>query len=344
MTILNEYAVHNVAPFHFELQYRELLLRCLHAFDIGMVYPSRPGMNCSFVHAYQIRCNLQDNHMPGLTTKFIPLKKCFAELQWYMLGLTNAKWLQERNVNVWDQWIDHPLNERYGRESGEMGPIYGHLWRNFGATHYHEAMNQGSFSDGSEAMKIRDAIERGETTYQYLQDGLDQLNYVVDALRNNPHSRRIILSAWDPQTQGGVVLPPCHTFVQFFACNGMLYTSLTCRSTDVLYGLPWNALAYGMLTHILAHSAGLEPSELVITMNNPHLYENQIEAAKEHAAREPTSELRMGIDQSHEQKDPWDYGWYNWSNIQYDHQGPLSSRPDIAVQRLPLSRTHTVKV
>lgn len=329
--LVNTYAVHEISPTAFDYEYRAILRACLNAFDEGMTYPSRPGMDCSFVHARQLRCDLRDNFVPALTTKFIPLKKCFYELQWYMLGLTNAHWLQERGVSVWDEWVDHPLNERHGRAPGEMGPVYGHLWRNFGATHYHEAMNNGAFSEGSEAMSIRNAIQGGDSTYQYLNDGFDQLAAVIEALRENPHSRRIILSAWNPQTQSSVVLPPCHTFVQFFACQGELYTSLTCRSTDVLYGLPWNALAYGLLTKILAHASGLEPRELCITMNNCHLYENQIDAAKEHYARVPLTGCRMRINPDVSQQEPWEYEWSDFCGIQYDHQGRLINQPDIAI-------------
>lgn len=300
---------------NFDKWYQRLLRYLVDGFDEGRVYTCRTGDVCSFMHAVQVRFDLSNNKVPALTTKQIYLRKVFYELQWYMLGLTDVTWLQERGVRVWNEWVDHRLNLEHNRKDGELGPVYGALWRNFGAT---KVSQIGCFDEE-----------------KFLDDGFDQLAYVTDQLVKNPSSRRIILSAWDPRTQHTVALPPCHPWLQFNVVEGRLYASLTCRSTDAFFGLPWNILAYAFLTKILGGIAGLMPAELVVTMNNCHLYQNQIQAAQEQIAREPFDPPRVALLSGYEGKPihtkPWLYTWDDFEVLTYEHGGPLKNQPTIAV-------------
>ena len=147
---------------------------------------------------------------------YLPLKVHFRsiviELLWFLKGDTHVKYLQDNKVTIWDEWATAEQTARFGRPEGELGPVYGHQWRNFGATQN---------ADGS-----------------YNQDGFDQIKWLINEIKTNPNSRRLIVSGWNPNEASQVALPPCHTLFQFFVHNGKLSCQLYQRSADVFLLYP----------------------------------------------------------------------------------------------------------
>jgi thymidylate synthase len=173
-------------------------------------------------------------------------------------------------VKIWDEWATPEQCARFGREPGDLGPIYGHQWRNFGARNC-------------------------STCEDYHDDGFDQIKWVIDEIRKNPNSRRLIVSAWNPQEANQVALPPCHTLFQFYVQDGALSCQLYQRSGDVFLGVPFNIASYALLTHFVAHVAGLRVGEFVHTLGDVHLYNNHIEQAKLQLTREPRPLPRVQV-------------------------------------------------
>ena len=156
---------------------------------------------------------------------------------------------------------DRGADRRFGRKEGDLGPVYGHQWRNFGAT------------------------ERDDGTYE--RDGFDQLRYVLEQIRDNPNSRRLIVSGWNPSEAERVALPPCHTLFQFYVSDGRLSCQLYQRSADVFLGVPFNIASYALLTMMIASVSDLEPGDFVHTFGDVHLYSNHVEQARLQLSRQP---------------------------------------------------------
>jgi len=176
---------------------------------------------------------------PLLTTKKVHFRSIAIELLWFLKGDTHVKYLQDNKVTIWDEWSTAEQTARFGRPEGELGPVYGHQWRNFGAT---------KNADGS-----------------FNQDGFDQIQWLVNEIKANPNSRRLIVSGWNPNEAGNVALPPCHTLFQFFVQNGKLSCQLYQRSADVFLGVPFNIASYALLTHMIAQVCGLGVGDFVWT-------------------------------------------------------------------------------
>lgn len=196
---------------------------------------------------------------PLLQSKKLWWRAIVEELLWFLSGSTNAKDLQAKGITIWDEWATAEQCARFGRKEGDLGPVYGHQWRNFGAT---------LRKDGS-----------------YNQDGVDQIANVIEQIRTNPDSRRLIVSGWNPAEANQVALPPCHTLFQFYVLDGALSCHLYQRSGDIFLGIPYNIASYALLTMMIAHVTGLEPGDLVHTVGDLHLYSNHVAAAKEQLAR-----------------------------------------------------------
>ena len=187
--------------------------------------------------------------------------------------LGGAGLAQERRVSIWDEWATAEECGRFGREEGDLGPIYGHQWRNFGAT----LLPGGGFAD----------------------DGVDQVQRVLDSIRNNPWSRRHIVTGWNPSETNAVTLPPCHTLFQFHVQDGRLSCQLYQRSGDVFLGVPFNIASYAVLTLMIAQVCDLEPGDFVHTLGDAHLYSNHVEQARLQLSRElrprPTMHLNPEV-------------------------------------------------
>jgi thymidylate synthase len=191
---------------------------------------------------------------PLLTTKKLHLRSIIHELLWFLRGETTVASLQAVGVTIWDEWATAEQTARFGRRAGDLGPVYGHQWRNFGATLH---------SDGT-----------------YANDGVDQIKELLAQIRSNPSSRRLIVSGWNPQEANQVALPPCHTLFQFYVQDGALSCQLYQRSADVFLGVPFNIASYALLTMMIAQVSGLEAGDFVHTLGDAHLYNNHLEQAR----------------------------------------------------------------
>lgn len=198
----------------------------------------------------QLRFNLADG-FPLLTTKKVHLKSITYELLWFLSGSTHVDYLQQNGVRIWNEWATTEQTTRFNRPAGDLGPIYGHQWRNYGAT---------TTADG-----------------QYNSDGVDQIAQVVEQIKTNPNSRRLIVSGWNPAEAEQVALPPCHTLFQFFVANNKLSCQLYQRSADLFLGVPFNIASYAMLTHMVAQVCNLEVGEFIWTGGDCHIYQNHRE-------------------------------------------------------------------
>ena len=231
-------------------QYHQLLN---HLLKNGIQKGDRTGTGTISTFGYQMRFDLSEG-FPLLTTKKLHLKSIIHELLWFIKGETNIKYLQDNNVKIWDSWAD---------EKGDLGPVYGHQWRNWNS------------------------------------DGIDQIAHLIDQISNNPNSRRMIVSAWNPSvlpdtaksfsenvSNGKAALPPCHAFFQFYVSNGKLSCQLYQRSADTFLGVPFNIASYALFTMMIAQVTDLEPGDFVHTFGDVHLYNNHIEQAKEQLYRD----------------------------------------------------------
>lgn len=238
-------------------QYLHLLS---HILQNGADKSDRTGTGTRSVFGYQMRFDLNKG-FPLLTTKKVHFHSIVIELLWFLKGDTNVKFLQDNKVTIWDEWATAEQTARFGRQAGDLGAVYGHQWRNFGASQN---------ADGS-----------------YLADGFDQISWLINEIKTNPNSRRLIVSGWNPKEAGEVALPPCHTLFQFFLANGKLSCQLYQRSADVFLGVPFNIASYALLTHMVAQVCGLGVGEFIWTGGDTHLYSNHFEQANLQLTRQP---------------------------------------------------------
>ena len=230
-------------------QYLDLLS---HIMEQGTQKSDRTGTGTRSVFGYQMRFNLADG-FPLLTTKKLHLKSIIHELLWFLKGDTNARYLQENGVRIWNEWAD---------ENGDLGHIYGYQWR--------------SWPD-------------------YNGGHIDQISEVIETIKNNPDSRRIIVSAWNVADLPNMNLPPCHAFFQFYVADGKLSLQLYQRSADTFLGVPFNIASYALLLMMVAQVTGLEPGDFVHTLGDAHIYNNHFEQIQEQLSREPRKLPRMVI-------------------------------------------------
>ncbi len=248
--------------------YLELLQ---HVVERGKLRSDRTGTGTRSVFGYQLRVDLAAG-FPLLTTKKVHLKSIVNELLWFIHGETHVDWLQARGVTIWDEWATPEQTARFGRAAGDLGPVYGHQWRNFGATR---------LPDGS-----------------YARDGVDQLGNLVAEIRRNPESRRLIVSGWHPGEADQVALLPCHTLFQFYVDDGKLSCQLYQRSADVFLGVPFNIASYALLTMMIAQVTGLGVGDFVHTFGDVHLYNNHVEQAALQLSRAPRPLPTLRLDPS----------------------------------------------
>lgn len=273
----------------------------------GVDKGDRTGTGTRSVFGHQMRFDLQKG-FPLLTTKRVPFRLITSELLWFIKGDTNIRYLLEHNNHIWDEWAferfvksddytgpdmtdfgrralkDEAFNEIYRAEMkafneriltdeafaqkhGELGNVYGAQWRKW-------------------------KTSQGET--------IDQLKDVIEMIRSNPDSRRLIVSAWNPEDVPNMALPPCHTLFQFYVAEGKLNCQLYQRSADVFLGVPFNIASYALLTHLIAHETGLEAGEFVHTFGDAHIYSNHVEQINEQLTREPRAfpELKLNTEKS----------------------------------------------
>lgn len=234
-------------------QYLDLMR---HVRDNGVFKGDRTGTGTTSVFGYQMRFDLGEG-FPLVTTKKCHLRSIIHELLWFLKGDTNTRYLRDNGVSIWDEWAT---------EEGDLGPVYGHQWRNWPAP------------DGS---------------------SIDQISEVVKQLKTNPNSRRIIISAWNvadlpdenisPQANVAnhkMALAPCHAFFQFYVADGKLSCQLYQRSADIFLGVPFNIASYALFTMMLAQVCDLEAGEFIHTLGDAHLYSNHMEQVEEQLSRD----------------------------------------------------------
>jgi thymidylate synthase len=237
----------------------------------GKERADRTGTGTRGIFGYQMRFDLRQG-FPLLTTKKVHLRSIIHELLWFISGDTRVEYLQKHDVTIWNEWATPEQCARFGREAGDLGPVYGHQWRNFGAT------------------------EREDGSYE--RDGHDQLAQLLREIRENPNSRRLLVTGWNPNEAERVALPPCHTLFQFYVQDGGLSCQLYQRSADVFLGVPFNIASYALLTLMIAQVSGLRAAEFVHTFGDAHLYKNHLEQAELQLTREPRPLPVMHLDPS----------------------------------------------
>ena len=207
---------------------------------------------------------------PLLTTKKVPFRNIKSELEFFIKGITDKKWLQDRDNPIWNEWAN-PAKAPYGHDEAakkkmwderDLGPVYGFQWRHFGAGYE-------NFDSGYEGK------------------GIDQLKKVVELLKADPSSRRMVVSAWNPAAMDKMALPPCHYCFQVTVIGNKLNLMWNQRSVDTMLGLPFNITSYALLLHLLAKEAKMGEGKLVGFLGDVHIYENHIEGAKGQLARDP---------------------------------------------------------
>ena len=234
-------------------QYHDLLKSIL---ANGISHHDRTGVGTLSHFGYQTRFDLRAG-FPIVTTKKVPFRWIAEELFWFLSGDTNEANLRAQGVDIWKEWADEEHTQRFNRKAGDLGPVYGYLWRSFG----------GDYPQ---------------------RNGVDQIANLLDEIQRNPNSRRLIVTGWDPRQADKVDLPPCHTLFQFKVEGGrVLHCQLYQRSADAFLGVPFNISSYALLTHMVAHVSGLDAGEFVYTLGDYHIYKNHIEQVEELLAREP---------------------------------------------------------
>src|SRR5699024_3603370 len=284
---------------------RAYLNLCTHILENGAKKDDRTNTGTYSIFGYQMRFDLSEG-FPLLTTKRVPFRLVASELLWFIKGDTNIRYLLENNNNIWNEWafkkwvesddytgpdmtdfgnrapVDANFREKYEEQLaifkdkiltdkdfadtyGDLGFVYGKQWRRWEAT-------------------------SGDT--------IDQIKNVIKQIKETPHSRRLIVSAWNPEDIPFMALPPCHTLFQFYVADGKLSCQLYQRSGDTFLGVPFNIASYALLTHLIAHECDLEVGEFVHTIGDAHIYSNHLEQVKTQLKREvrPLPKLKLNTD------------------------------------------------
>ena len=231
-----------------------------HVLENGNQKGDRTGTGTKSVFGYQMRFDLAEG-FPIVTTKKLHLKSIIYELLWFLKGDTNIKYLKDNGVKIWDAWAD---------ENGDLGPIYGHQWRNWNS------------------------------------EEIDQIADLIKELKANPNSRRMLVSAWNPGVlpdtsisfaanvaNNKAALPPCHAFFQFYVADGKLSCQLYQRSADIFLGVPFNIASYALLTMMIAQVCDLQVGEFIHTFGDAHIYNNHLEQLELQLSRKPKSLPKM---------------------------------------------------
>ncbi len=262
-------------------QYLNLLDRILRE---GTRKDDRTGTGTIGVFGNQMRFNLEDG-FPLLTTKKLHLKSIIYELLWFLRGDTNASWLQERGVRIWNEWAD---------ADGNLGHIYGYQWR--------------SWPD-------------------YDGGHIDQITNVIEEIKKNPSSRRLIVSAWNVADIKNMNLPPCHILFQFYVADGRLSLQLYQRSADTFLGVPFNIASYSLLLMMVAQVTNLKAGDFVYTTGDTHLYLDHLEQAKLQLTREPRPLPTMRLNP--EVKDIFDFKYEDFTLENYNPYDHIKAKVSV---------------
>lgn len=282
---------------------------CQFVLDNGTSREDRTGTGTKGVFGYQMRFDLSEG-FPLLTTKKVHFPSLAKELLWFVSGDTNIKWLVENKVRIWNEWpyqlfqeskdfagesmdefVERIINDdAFAQKYGELGPVYGKQWRDFG--------------------------------------GVDQLQNVIDTIKTNPFSRRIIMSAWNPAEVDQMALPPCHAFMQFYVSNdNKLSLQLYQRSADVFLGVPFNIASYALLLHMVAKVCDLEVGEFIHTFGDLHIYNDHFDAIQTQLSREVRPLPRLVI--HGDQKEITDFKFDDFEVVDYNPHPRIKAKVSV---------------
>jgi len=275
-------------------QYLDLIRTVL---EKGITKEDRTGTGTTSYFGYQMRFDLKDG-FPLVTTKKVHLKSIIHELLWFIKGDTNIKYLVDNGVSIWNDWPYKKFSESsefkgetmeefiekiktdddFAKKWGDLGPVYGKQWRNF--------------------------------------EGVDQLKNIIEEIRKNPDSRRLIVSSWNPKEVPFMALPPCHSLYQFYVVDGKLSLQLYQRSGDIFLGIPFNIASYALLLMMVAKVTGLEPGTFVHTIGDAHIYSNHVEQVQLQLTREPYPLPQMIIHRDTKNIEDFEYDDFELVNYQ----------------------------
>lgn len=274
---------------------------CNYILNNGVKKDDRTGTGTISVFGYQMHFNLGEG-FPLLTTKKVHLKSIIHELLWFISGSTNIKYLVDNDVRIWNDWpydlykkspdfqgetIEEfaakiKESDEFAKKYGNLGPVYGKQWRDF--------------------------------------NGVDQLSNLIEQIKTNPNSRRLIISAWNPAEVDKMALPPCHSFMQFYVAEGKLSCQLYQRSADVFLGVPFNIASYALFTMMIAQVCGLEPGDFVHTLGDAHIYLNHLDQVNKQIKRSLRPLPKMVINPN--VKSIFDFKYEDFTLLNYNpHSG-----------------------
>ncbi len=269
-------------------QYLDLLTRIVAE---GSDKGDRTGTGTRSLFGPQYEVDLTEG-FPLLTTKKLAFRWIVEELLWFLSGDTNEHTLRDKKITIWKEWADEEHCSQFGREAGDLGPVYGYLWRSFGGT-YPE------------------------------RNGFDQIAWLEKRIKTHPDCRRLILSGWDPNVATDVTLPPCHTLSQFYVADGKLSCKMHQRSADTFLGVPYNVASYSLLTMMLAHVNGLEVGKFIHSFGDAHIYNNHRDQVQTQLSRTPTDlptvEIVRKVDSI------FDFKYEDFKLIDYKPQGKIKA-------------------
>lgn len=270
------------ACFEGEEAYLSLLSYVL---ENGIARGDRTGTGTIASFGHQMRFDLNKG-FPLLTTKKVHLKSIIHELLWFIKGDTNTKYLNDHKVTIWDEWAD---------ENGELGPIYGRQWRDFGG----ETLGAGH--------------------------GVDQISELIARLKKDPNSRRHMVVAWNPLALKMIEKspPPCHALFQFFVANDTLSCQLYQRSADLFLGVPFNIASYALMTMMVAQVCGLKPGFFIHTLGDAHIYSNHVEQVKTQLGRDIRPRPKMNINPA--RTSIFDFVYEDFTLSDYDPHPAISA-------------------
>ena len=259
-----------------------------------------------------MRFSLEDNKIPIMTTKKLAWRVCLKELLWFMNGDTDNELLQQQNVKIWnDNATREFLDSRglYHLRENDLGPVYGHQWRFWNAPY---SRDLGCFED-------------------YRGKGIDQLQNIIDDINESKitgeTSRRMIMTAWNPEQIDEMALPPCHVLSQFHITEGnKLSCTLYQRSADMGLGVPFNIASYSFLTHILAKHCDLEAKEFIHFIGNAHIYDDHIDILEEQLSNEPYEPPELIIGEKKEKIEDYKFEDFTIENYNYHKQIKMRMR------------------
>lgn len=273
--------------------------------DKGVTKEDRTGVGTKSIFGHQMRFDLSEG-FPLLTTKRVAFGLIKSELLWFLKGDTNIRYLLENNNHIWDEWAferytssqdyDGPDMKDFGlraQEDEEFNSVYKEEMKKF----TEKILSDKAFAE--EHGSLGNVYGAQWRSWPSTKGGtIDQIQNVIASIKNNPDSRRHIVSAWNPDEIEDMALPPCHTLFQFYVADGKLSCQLYQRSADVFLGVPFNIASYALLTHLIAHETGLEVGEFIHTFGDAHLYLNHMEQIERQLSRDTRQLPQLKLNQN----------------------------------------------